>query len=182
MEKTEKLEVKQEKKEFKKPIINETKLIRILSKDIPGDKSVYIGIMEIKGISWAFSNALCRKLNISRDKKIEDLKEEEIKKISDFIKNPELPAYLMNRRKEFETGNTRHLHGADLDLQKDFDIKRLKKIKSYKGIRHSSGQPVRGQSTKAHFRSNRKKTGAVGVKKVKEAPKPKADAKGGKKK
>jgi small subunit ribosomal protein S13 len=183
MEKTEKLEVKQEKKEFKKPVINETRLIRILSKDISGSKSVYIGLMEIKGISWAFSNALCRKLNIDRKKKIEDLNEGEIKKISEFIKNPELPSYLLNRRKEFETGVTRHLHGSDLDLQKEFDIKRLKKIKAYKGIRHSAGQPVRGQRTKSHFRTNRKKTGAVGVRIKKEAPKAKtAEVKGGKKK
>ena len=50
-----------------------------------------------------------------------------------------------------------------MDLQNEFDIRRLKKIKSYKGIRHSLGQPVRGQRTKAHFRKGR----AVGVKRVK---------------
>lgn len=172
-----------EKKEYKKPIIVETKLIRILSKDIPGNKELYSGIQAIKGISWSFANAMCKKLNIDKRKKIEELSEDEIKKISEFIKNPSLPTFMMNRRKDYDSGADKHLHGADLDLQKEFDIKRLKKIKAYKGIRHSLGQPVRGQSTKAHFRSNRKKTGAVGVVKAKPAAAaaPKAAAKGGKK-
>lgn len=171
----------QEKKEYKKPIINETRLIRILSKDIPGNKAVHIGIMSIKGISWSFSNALCKKLGINKKKKIEELSEDEIKKISEFIKNPDLPAFLINRRKDYDTGKDKHLYGADLDLQKEFDIKRLKKIKAYKGLRHSLGQPVRGQRTKSHFRNNRKKSGAVGVMKKKETPKAAPAAKGGKK-
>jgi len=44
-------------------------------------------------------------------------------------------------------------------LQTEFDIKRLKKIKSYRGLRHVLGQPVRGQRTRGHFRKNK----AVGV-------------------
>ena len=45
-------------------------------------------------------------------------------------------------------------------MKREFDIKRMKKIKSYKGARHSAGQPVRGQRTRSHFRSRGK---AVGV-------------------
>jgi small subunit ribosomal protein S13 len=175
-------EPKKENPMMKKVLISEAKLIRILSKDIPGDKSLYIGLQRINGVSWAFSNAVCKKLNISKEKKIQDLSEDEIKKISDFIKNPVLPAYMINRRKDYDSGEHKHLYGTDLDLQNEFDIKRLKKIKAYKGIRHMSGQPVRGQRTKSHFRTNSKKTGAVGVTKKKEAPKAKPAAdKGGKK-
>jgi small subunit ribosomal protein S13 len=54
--------------------------------------------------------------------------------------------------------------GSELDLQKEFDIRRIKKIKSYKGVRHLLGQPVRGQRTRSHFR---KKGPSVGVKRVK---------------
>jgi ribosomal protein S13 len=56
-------------------------------------------------------------------------------------------------------GTNKHIYGADLNLQVDFDIKRLKKIKAYKGVRHAAGQPVRGQRTKSHFRANKKKSG-----------------------
>lgn len=53
--------------------------------------------------------------------------------------------------------------GTGLELQTEFDIKRLKKIKSYRGIRHAANLPVRGQRTKSHFRKN--KTKSMGIKK-----------------
>ncbi len=135
-------------------------LVRIMSTDIPGSKKIYAGLTRIKGVSWSFANALCKKLRIDKNKKTEELTKEEIKKIEEFIKNPELPAFLLNRRKDLETGKDKHLSVSDLDLVKSFDIKRLKKIRSYRGKRHSVGLPVRGQRTKAHFRSKGK---AVGV-------------------
>ncbi|MDO8517486.1 MAG: 30S ribosomal protein S13, partial [Nanoarchaeota archaeon] len=82
--------------------------------------------------------------------------------------------FLVNRRKDYESGENKHLYGADLDLQKEFDIKKLKKMRAYKGIRHQLGQPVRGQRTKSHFRKEKKRKGAVGVKKAKSPVAPKA--------
>ncbi len=146
----------------------EERLVRILSKDIEGKMKVYPGLTKIKGVSWAFSNAVCKTLNIDKNKTIGNLTEEEIQKISDFIKNPKLPHYLMNRRKDVESGEEKHLTGTDLDLRKDFDIKKLKKIKSYRGLRHTAGLPTRGQRTKAHFRSNRKKGSGIKKKAAKE--------------
>jgi small subunit ribosomal protein S13 len=66
-----------------------------------------------------------------------------------------------------------------LDLSRDFDIRRMKKIRSYKGWRHATGQPVRGQRTKSHFRHG----GAIGVAKGKarQAPAPVKDEKDKKK-
>ncbi len=144
--------------------IEDVKLIRILGKDIPGNKRVYHGLTFIKGISWNFANVICKKLNLDKNKRIQDLSESEIKTITGFIAKPEVPLYLLNRRRDYDSGENKHLNGSDLDLQRDFDIKRQKKIKSYKGVRHSAGQPVRGQRTKSHFRSNKKKSGS-GVKK-----------------
>ncbi len=127
---------------------------------------MYAGLTKIKGISWSFSNAICKALNINKNRKISTLKEEEIKKILDFIKNPDLPEWLLNRRKDLETGLNQHLITTDLDLKREFDIRRMKKIKSYKGIRHALGLPVRGQRTKAHFRKGR----AIGVSRAKVKP------------
>jgi len=53
-----------------------------------------------------------------------------------------------------------------LKLRKEFDIKRLKKVKSYRGMRHAFGLPVRGQRTRSHFRKGR----SVGVQKKKVKP------------
>lgn len=140
---------------------NEFRLVRIMSKDIEGKMNIYSGLTKIKGISWSFSNLICKKLGIDKKRKIGSLSEEEIKKITEFVKSPEAPKFVLNRRFDFETGEDRHLTSSDLDLQKEFDIKRLKKIKSYRGVRHASNLPVRGQRTKAHFRKNRKKSGGI---------------------
>ncbi|MDD5650977.1 MAG: 30S ribosomal protein S13, partial [Candidatus Nanoarchaeia archaeon] len=71
-----------------------------------------------------------------------------------------------NRRKDPETGEDQHVISTDLKMKKDFDIKMMRKMKSYKGMRHSFGLPVRGQRTRAHFRHGK----SLGVAKKKVAP------------
>jgi len=149
-----------------RPDFKEESLVRILSTDIPGNKKIFVGLVRIKGVSWSFANAACFLLGIDKNRKISSLSKEEIEKIADFIRSPQsvkgMPEFLLNRRKDFETGKSSHLFGSDLDIQKEFDIKRLKKIRSYRGWRHATGQPTRGQRTKSHFRKAGKKK-AVGV-------------------
>jgi len=143
----------------------EERIVRILSKDIEGGMKLYPGLTKIKGVSWSLSNAVCKKLKFDKLRKIGSLTDEEIKKISEFIKNPEVPNHLINRQKDFDTGENRHLVGSDLELRKEFDIKRLKKIKSYRGLRHSIKLPLRGQRTRGNFRPNKMK--GAGIKKKK---------------
>lgn len=147
----------------------EDKIIRILGKDIEGRMSIYSGLTKIKGISWSMSNAICKKLGIDKRKKIGSLTQDEINKIIDFVKSGKIPEHLKNRRKDFDSGDNKHLIGSDLDLRKEFDIKRLKKIRNYRGVRHSAGLTLRGQRTKGNFRRNRAKS--VGIKKKKKVEK-----------
>ena len=142
-------------------------IIRILQTDIPGNKNLLTGLTYIKGVSWSISNALCILLKYNPLKKIAELSEEEIERITEFLKgNKEgMPDFLKNRRIDFETGETSHLIGNELDMKKEFDIRRLKKIRSYRGLRHAFGHPTRGQRTRSNFRS--KKRQAVGVKRKK---------------
>ncbi len=144
-------------------------IVRIMQTDIPGNKNILTGFTYLKGVSWAISNAICRYLGLNPKKKIIDLTPKEIEEITKFIQEElgkKLPNYMLNRRKDFETGNDFHLTGTSLDMKREFDIRRLKKIRSYRGLRHATGQPTRGQRTKSHFR-NKKKNKAVGVKKAK---------------
>ncbi len=150
------------KKEFKEEELES--LVRIMSYDIPGSKNIYTGLTKIKGVSWVISNATCIALKIPKQKKISELSKEEITKIETFLKNPQIQDFLKNRRSDLKTGLTTHEVGSSLDMKKDFDIRRLKKIRSYKGIRHTAGLPVRGQKTRSNFRSKGK---AVGVTKKK---------------
>jgi len=159
-------EVKENKRP-KKEDHDDVRLIRILGKDLRGDKKIAAGLTQIRGISWALANAVCKILKIDDDKTVQDMSEDDITKLTDFMKDPSVPAFMKNRQKDFEDGEDKHISGADLKLRTEFDVKRLKKIKSYRGTRHTLGLPTRGQRTKANFRKNRKKSGAVGVKKKK---------------
>lgn len=141
-------------------------IVRIINADILGNKQIYHALRQVKGISYSFSNAVCSIMNFDKTKKVGELTDEEIKKIQDIIKNPQkykIPEFLYNRKKDPETGQDRHIITSDLKLQTEMDIKKLKRIKSYRGIRHAIGLPVRGQRTKGHFRKGK----AIGVSKKK---------------
>jgi small subunit ribosomal protein S13 len=141
-------------------------LVRVLGRDIRGDKKLGSALTQISGISWTLANAICKVLKLDRTQRIQDVSKEEMAKIEKFVKDPEIPSFLKNRQKDLETGEDHHISGADLKLRKEFDIKRLKKIRCYKGSRHAANLPVRGQRTKGNFRRNRGKSVAATKKKV----------------
>jgi len=145
----------------KQQIQEKERIVRILSKDIEGRMKIYAGLTKIKGVSWALSKATCYKLKIDENKLIGSLTEAEVATISNFLKNPDIPKFLLNHRNDFETGEDIHLVGSDLELKKEIDIKRLKKVKNYRGLRHLLGLPLRGQRTKSNFRRNRKKGSGI---------------------
>lgn len=152
------------KKEIKE-IKGREGFVRLLDTDIPANLTVYSGLTRIKGIGFSLANAICNYFDIDKHKRLYNLSEEEIKKINSFPNiTDKFPSWLLNRGKDRTTSSNMHLLSSKLDLSKEFDIRRLKKIKCYRGIRHMFGQPVRGQRTKGHFR---RKGGAVGVSKAK---------------
>ncbi|MEK6812786.1 MAG: 30S ribosomal protein S13 [Nanoarchaeota archaeon] len=127
-------------------------LIRILNADIKGENTLSMGLTRIKGVSHMLSAAVCSILKLDRNRKAGSLTDEEIKQIESCILHPNFPAWLMNRRHDSESNQNKHLTSADLKFQVENDIKMMKKMKSYRGMRHAAGLPVRGQGTKAHFR------------------------------
>ncbi len=137
-------------------------LVRIMGQDIRGSKNLFVGLTKIKGVSWAISNAVCLKLDMQKNKKIEALSKDEIAKIETFLKTMPIADFMKNYRSDRETGETKHYIGSDIDIKKEFDIKHLKEIRSYRGIRHGAKLPVRGQRTRSHFRTRGK---AMGIKK-----------------
>src|SRR3989344_6946944 len=98
-------------------------IVRIMQTDIPGNKKILVGLTYIKGISWATSNALCKKLQLDPNKRVSELDENEINQISEFLKNPQFPDFLINRRNDFETGENSHLITSNLEMKKEFDIR-----------------------------------------------------------
>ena len=139
-------------------------IVRIAGADLLGGKQVMYALRKIQGINFVFSNAVCRISGIDIKKKVGDLEDGEVERLNKAItdvKGSNVLSFLLNRRRDYDTGEDKHLVSSDLKLQKEFDIKKLRKIKSYRGMRHSWGLPMRGQRTKSNFRHGK----TVGVRK-----------------
>ncbi len=143
------------------------KIVRLVNTDLDGTKPVIRAIMGIKGISFTMSKAIVYALGIDPNKKLGEFSERELEKLEDAIKNPKkygIPSYLLNRRRDPETGEDYHLTGEDVHIRMKMDIKKMIELRTYRGWRHKLGQPVRGQKTRSHFRTRGR---TVGVKKPK---------------
>ncbi len=127
-------------------------VVRIAGRDLDGRKNVGYALADIKGVGVMFANAIINVLGIDPNAKLGTLPDNKIEQIEDIIKNPAkygMPSWLYNRRKDYETGKDMHLVEGDLEMAIREDIKNLRKIKCYRGIRHALGLRVRGQRTRS---------------------------------
>jgi small subunit ribosomal protein S13 len=135
-------------------------LVRVAGKDIKGQMNVVFGLSLIRGIGPRTARILCTMSGIDWKKKVGYLSDKDLERIEKEIGELEkAPSWILNRRKDYASGKDRQVIGADLMLSLRDDLNRLKKIRSYRGIRHETGLPVRGQRTRSTFR----KGTAVGV-------------------
>lgn len=110
-------------------------MARILNIDIPDNKRVVISLTYIYGIGKSTAEQICKKSNISVEKRVKDLSETEL-------------TALRKAASEYKTE-------GDLRREVAFDIKRLQEIATYRGIRHRKNLPVRGQSTRQNARTRK---------------------------
>jgi len=146
-------------------------LVRICKTDLAGTKPIAYALTNIKGVGFCFANLACNLAHVEKNKKVGLLTDDEINKLNNVLENPiqyNIPSWLYNHRRSYETNVDQHLLTTDLDLARDNDLKIMKKIKCYRGVRHIQGQPVRGQRTKSHFRKNKGKV-SLGVQRKKVA-------------
>ena len=142
-------------------------IIRIANTDVSGEERLATALTSIRGVGARISNAIVKKLELDPnelagkldDKNVEDI-ENAVMKLSENV-----PDWLLNRQKDYDTGEDIHPVSIDLKMLHDDDLNRMKKVKSYKGIRHASGHKVRGQRTY----SNGRKGLALGVSRKKGA-------------
>lgn len=161
---------KQEKKVFKpqqtgpKMTGKESKdfrgIVRVIGKDIDGHMKVTAALMQVKGIGHNLAETLSRaikaELGIDVSTQIGELTEEQIEKIENLAKGADkrvYKAFLLNRPRDVEVGDAKHLLGNELAFQIRQDIQREKDTRSYRGWRHSLGQKVRGQHNRTTGRS-----------------------------
>lgn len=155
-----------EKKEFRG-------IVRVADRDIKGEIVLSKALTLVKGIGVNLAEAVAgiavKELKIDKNEKIGNLTDEQIKKLEDILRNPikyGIPSWMVNKKRGSEEGKDIHLISSDLDFQKKQDIKAKINIKSYEGVRHMFGLPVRGQRTKTMGRKGK----AVGVQKKKQKP------------
>ncbi len=110
-------------------------MARIAGVDLPRDKRVEIGLTYIFGIGRATSNKILKTTGINPDTRVKDLTEDEVQQL----------------RTEID----KHPVEGDLRREVALNIKRLKEINCYRGIRHKRGLPVRGQNTKNNSRTRK---------------------------
>ena len=141
-------------------------IVRIANKDLNGERLLPLALSDLKGIGERLGYVIAERLDLPIDKKIGELKEEQLEKLREYVdgKEYDLPEWLLNHRREPITGKNFNLVSTDLEIQVQEDINLMKKIRSYKGIRHEKGKKVRGQRT----RSNGRKGLSIGVVRKKE--------------
>jgi len=154
---SEKKKEKEVKREVKRKVIEGIRgIVRVAEVDLAGEKKVRNALLRVKGISHALSKAIPQAAGLNPELMIGSLNDEQLEKLEDVIKNPlkyGIPYHMLNRRKDPVTGENRHLVSSELIVTIKSDIDSMKKIHSYKGIRHELGLPVRGQRTRSSFRT-----------------------------
>lgn len=120
-------------------------MARIAGVDLPRDKRVEIGLTYIYGIGRTTAKKILEKTDINPDTRVKDLTEAEVNELRNIIDH-EITVE------------------GDLRREVDLNIKRLKDIGSYRGLRHRRGLPVRGQKTKTNARTRKGPKKTVGRK------------------
>ncbi|MBI2590725.1 MAG: 30S ribosomal protein S13 [Candidatus Blackburnbacteria bacterium] len=118
-------------------------MARISGIDLPENKRIDYALTLIYGIGWALSKKILLDINVAEEKRVHDLSEEDISKISKAVEN-----YLVE---------------GDLKRNIRQNIQRLQAVGTYRGVRHSKNLPVRGQRTKSNGRTKRGKRKTVGA-------------------
>lgn len=111
-------------------------MARIAGISLPNNKRIEIGLTYIFGIGRNLSNKILAEVGINPDIKVKDLSEEQVNKLRQKVEKE---------------------HKVEGDLKREIigNIKRLKEISCYRGIRHIKGLPVRGQRTRRNTRTVR---------------------------
>ena len=122
-------------------------MARIAGINIPQNKVVSIALTYIHGIGPHSSKKICKELEIPASKRVNELSEEQVLKIREFI-------------------DANHKVEGDLRRQISVNIKRLVDLACYRGTRHKKKLPVRGQRTQCNARTRKGKAIAIAGKKL----------------
>ncbi|HIC11634.1 MAG TPA: 30S ribosomal protein S13 [Candidatus Pelagibacter sp.] len=122
-------------------------MARIAGVNIPQNKLVQVGLTYIYGIGDKFSKQICDSLEIPKSKRVNELTDDHILKIREYI-------------------DKNFIVEGDLRRENFLSIKRLVDLATYRGSRHRKKLPVRGQRTRCNARTRKGKAIAIAGKKL----------------
>ena len=120
-------------------------MARIVGVDIPRNKKIAFSLCYIHGIGMSTALEICKTAKVDIDKRVQDLSEKQISSIREVISSLEL-----NVEGELRSFNA-------------MNIKRLKDVGAYRGLRHRRGLPANGQRTKTNARTRKGKKRTIGL-------------------
>ncbi|MCX6767568.1 MAG: 30S ribosomal protein S13 [Candidatus Micrarchaeota archaeon] len=135
-------------------------IVRLAGKDVDGGLAVKDALCGVRGIGKNLAASLVRvleqQMKLDTSTPIGSLTEQQADQVEEVIKAPQnygVPAFLMNRQKDNDTGKPAHLLMTDLGFAMKQDIQKEKEMRTWIGWRHSIGQKVRGQHTRTTGRT-----------------------------
>ncbi len=151
---------KEGKKEAPKPKEGEPEIrhiVRIAGTDLEGKRSVMYALTGIKGVSRRLAKILSVNSGLNPQATIGYLNDADIEKLQSSVDSITMiiPTWMANKQNDIMSGEDRHLIGTDVLLGLNEDLNLMKKMRSYKGVRHERGLRVRGQRTRSTGRKGR---------------------------
>lgn len=130
-------------------------IVRVANTDLDGKYQVIPAIAMVKGLGIRTAAIVATRANVNAYQKIGNLTDEEVTRLQEAVEGlaDNVPAWMLNRRKDVDTGDDNHIIGSDVEIKLRDDLNRLKKIRTYRGVRHESGQKVRGQRSRSNGRT-----------------------------
>jgi len=130
-------------------------IVRIANTDLPGKQSVNYALTNIKGVGFRMATFIAKSAGIPLKAKIGDLSDEDITTIAETLEDIEetSPVWMRNRVHDYDTGEDIHLYSSEMEMTQREDLNKLRKIRCYRGVRHETGQKVRGQRSRSNGRS-----------------------------
>lgn len=132
-------------------------IVRIANTDLEGKRSVQYALTGIKGIGRRTAKIISTNAGLDPIATIGYLKDAELEKLQLSVDNITtiVPTWMVNKQNDIMSGEDRHLIGIDVMLGLNEDLNLMKKMRSYKGVRHEKGLRVRGQRTRSTGRKGR---------------------------
>lgn len=135
-------------------------IVRLAGKDVKGHVHVSSSLTRVKGIginlASAISAVVTKELGVQPNTMIGELDEKQVGRLEYMLSHPGefgIPPFMLNRQKDFETGDNVHTIGTDLTYRTQQDVGLQRDIYTWRGYRHAYGQKVRGQRTRTSGRT-----------------------------